>query len=313
MLTFVPRVASVLALSVAVWMGEYLPAHGPSYWTYEARGHPSDTYTDAVFDTASCGGVFGVKFGEPDDYTVIANTGRVVTAPCACEDGFVIDFDPDLVLGWIEDGAPFVLCYGGDCDTSLIRDWDTIDPALRAIYELDPIWDDLWLFASLDRDHPPNFQNVVVTSNLPPEAIVPAGAVTGLEWYQRGVGMIANVDIEAASGGMEVFYDLVFHSIGVDDGATPAAIALAAASPNPFNARTTLSFTLARADRVHLIVFDARGRHVTTLIAEERPPGHHEVTFDGRDDRGRALASGVYFVRLRVGEESQVQKVTLVQ
>lgn len=54
---------------------------------------------------------------------------------------------------------------------------------------------------------------------------------------------------------------------------------------------------LPRAAEVTLAVFDQQGRRVRTLLAGQQPAGEHAVTWDGRDDGGRAVASGIYFVR----------------
>ena len=67
--------------------------------------------------------------------------------------------------------------------------------------------------------------------------------------------------------------------------------------PNPFNPRTVISFSLPREQHVNLDVFTADGRRVTTLVAETRAAGTHEVTWDGNDHAGRAQPSGR--VRLR--------------
>ncbi len=72
--------------------------------------------------------------------------------------------------------------------------------------------------------------------------------------------------------------------------------------PNPFNPRTTLSLTVARAQHVNLVVFDVRGRLVARLLDEDVPAGTHLVTWEGRDVQGRALPSGEYVARL-VGDE----------
>lgn len=71
------------------------------------------------------------------------------------------------------------------------------------------------------------------------------------------------------------------------------------ATPNPFNPRTTVSLTLNRGRDVTLEVFDAQGRLVRTINDGWLETGDHEFPWDGRDDHGRALASGTYFVRDR--------------
>jgi hypothetical protein len=75
--------------------------------------------------------------------------------------------------------------------------------------------------------------------------------------------------------------------------------ALGPGRPNPFTRATTLRLALARSGRVSVCVFDLAGRRVRTLADEARPAGEAEVHWDGLDDAGRPVASGVYLVRLR--------------
>jgi hypothetical protein len=114
-----------------------------------------------------------------------------------------------------------------------------------------------------------------------------------------------------------VFQDFVFvpagGAVGVqDDVPDPAAFALSAA-PNPFNPRTTVHFELPRTETVELAVYDAAGRRVRRLLRGELQAGRHRAVWDGRDDAGRTLASGVYLVRLRGPEAAASRAVTLIK
>ena len=68
--------------------------------------------------------------------------------------------------------------------------------------------------------------------------------------------------------------------------------------PNPFNPRTIVRFANPAEGRVRLAVYDLRGRRVRLLVDERRAAGRHEILWDGTDDRGAAVASGVYLVGL---------------
>lgn len=83
--------------------------------------------------------------------------------------------------------------------------------------------------------------------------------------------------------------------------------------PNPFNASLTITFAVARSQPATLCVFDARGRRMADLLSRQVQAGPNEVTWQGRDNAGRNLPSGVYFVRLVVGEEQIVRKVVLAE
>ncbi|MBK7769593.1 MAG: hypothetical protein IPI48_03395 [bacterium] len=92
------------------------------------------------------------------------------------------------------------------------------------------------------------------------------------------------------------------------------AIAPAAERAQPFNPSTTIRFDLAGGGSVDLRVFDVRGRLVRTLAAGAiYVQGRHEVVWDGRDERGQAVASGVYVVELAAGNTRQSHQVMLLK
>ena len=90
----------------------------------------------------------------------------------------------------------------------------------------------------------------------------------------------------------------------------PLAIQTAlAAYPNPFNSSSRISFDLRQSEDVRLAVYDLQARLVTTLVNEPLAVGHHDVSFEGK-----ALPSGLYFVRLQAGHEvSQVTRLLLLK
>jgi hypothetical protein len=73
---------------------------------------------------------------------------------------------------------------------------------------------------------------------------------------------------------------------------------LSPATPNPFNPTTTIRYSLPRASNVELVIFDLAGRPVRTLVRGFLRDGEYEVTWNGRNDEGVAVASGVYHYRL---------------
>ena len=87
-----------------------------------------------------------------------------------------------------------------------------------------------------------------------------------------------------------------------------------ASYPNPFRERTAISFSLAEPGEADVRVYDVGGRRVRSVMEGERlAPGPHTVSWDGRDDGGRRVASGVYFVRADVGGRAVVERVTLLR
>ncbi|MCP4293742.1 MAG: S8 family serine peptidase [bacterium] len=100
---------------------------------------------------------------------------------------------------------------------------------------------------------------------------------------------------------------------GVDGEALPAVTRLNPNVPNPFNPMTKISFDLAHNGSVRLGIFNLRGHLVRHLISEEMVAGRHTVRWDGRDDGGRSVSSGVYLYRLESGADIQERKMLLVR
>jgi flagellar hook assembly protein FlgD len=85
------------------------------------------------------------------------------------------------------------------------------------------------------------------------------------------------------------------------------------AYPNPFNPRTTLRFDTPAANHIDLSVYDAAGRRVRTLRSGVIPQGRWSIVWDGTDEHGRQLASGVYFVKLLSGKFLGTSKTILMR
>jgi len=83
--------------------------------------------------------------------------------------------------------------------------------------------------------------------------------------------------------------------------------------PNPFSPETRIAFDLPLPGRAELRVYDVSGRLIRTLVDEKRPAGPYSVRWDGRDDAGRAVASGVYFYSLRAPGVEENRRMILVK
>ncbi len=96
-------------------------------------------------------------------------------------------------------------------------------------------------------------------------------------------------------------------------GERPPALALGRNYPNPFNPQTNIGYSLSRDGWARLQVYDARGRLVRILVDGQRTAGSYVAVWDGRDDAGLKVASGVYVCRLVAGDEVRQQKMTLIK
>jgi len=84
-------------------------------------------------------------------------------------------------------------------------------------------------------------------------------------------------------------------------------------SPNPFNPETEIRFELAATSDVSITVFDAVGRLIRVLEGGNRPAGVHAVRWNGRDDSGQPVSSGVYFYRMKSSNFDQTRKMVLLK
>ncbi|HKW13682.1 MAG TPA: FlgD immunoglobulin-like domain containing protein, partial [Candidatus Krumholzibacteria bacterium] len=83
--------------------------------------------------------------------------------------------------------------------------------------------------------------------------------------------------------------------------------------PNPFNPQTTIAFSIQKASNVHLSIYDVTGSRVRDLVDEKRVPGAYRVVWDGLNQKGNSVASGVYFYKLTAGEFTSAKKMVLLK
>jgi hypothetical protein len=93
----------------------------------------------------------------------------------------------------------------------------------------------------------------------------------------------------------------------------PGPCQLQPARPNPFNGRTLIPYLLAQPGEVRLELWNLLGQRVRVLVAGARDAGAHQAWWDGRDEEGRELASGIYLCRLQAGGFSQTRKLLLLR
>jgi hypothetical protein len=94
----------------------------------------------------------------------------------------------------------------------------------------------------------------------------------------------------------------------------PQATALAQSYPNPFRGVALINYQVAPpGGAVRIMIFDAAGRLVRTLVDEGKPPGFYAVSWDGRSDDGKRMANGVYFYQMRAPRYASNKRMLLVR
>ncbi|UCF05012.1 MAG: T9SS type A sorting domain-containing protein [bacterium] len=83
--------------------------------------------------------------------------------------------------------------------------------------------------------------------------------------------------------------------------------------PNPFNPATQVAYFLPHREMVELVIYDVQGHRVRVLVSEVQETGKYTITWNGMNGRGEAVASGVYYYRLRAGKETITRKMVLLR
>lgn len=93
----------------------------------------------------------------------------------------------------------------------------------------------------------------------------------------------------------------------------PSSFAIYQNYPNPFNPTTHIAFDIAQSGHIKIKVYNILGQEVKTLVSRYYETGRYNIEWDGRDDRGQTLSSGVYIYRFEAGKISKVKKMLLVK
>ncbi len=269
--------------------------------------------------------------GHESDYRVLTSSGPFASlAP-----GQSLHYQVALVIGsglegMVANAAEAVAAYRG---AAYDRDGDPANGAEFRVHWLPPAnvpvaaWTGRILALAGD-----DGVDLLVETNLPDGSglsVERRGAAGSVErrWSREDLQPDGNADSlrryrlrDTDAGGWPRSYTLVYAGSGRDvamdqvDLEPPAADALElSAGPNPFNPEVTIRFAVSRAGPARLEILDLRGRHVRTLRDGPHPGGPDRATWNGTDDRGRALPSGVYAVRLTTATRSVRTRVTLLK
>jgi len=83
--------------------------------------------------------------------------------------------------------------------------------------------------------------------------------------------------------------------------------------PNPFNPHTEIAYQLPEPGDVEIIIYNLQGQKVATLVRKNQPAGYYNISWNGLNDQHQAIASGIYFCRMRAREFVMVRRVVLLK
>ncbi len=108
-------------------------------------------------------------------------------------------------------------------------------------------------------------------------------------------------------------WEIWITDVGENRPEQPADFELSQNYPNPFNPVTVIGYRIARTGDVTLEVFNTMGQKVRTLFNGTRTAGSYQLTWNGKDDSGNQLSGGIYFYRLKAGNETMMKKMIMMK
>jgi len=139
-----------------------------------------------------------------------------------------------------------------------------------------------------------------------------------VKYYIKAVDRMGNISFDPHNAPDSV-YSFVVMGVGIKDedptARLPRAFSLSQNYPNPFNPTTVIQYSIPEGQEgiVSLSIYDLHGRIVNKLVDEEQAPGIHQVNWNGKDNNGIGVASGVYIYRLQAGDYTSTRKMVLVR
>ena len=136
----------------------------------------------------------------------------------------------------------------------------------------------------------------------------------GLDTSSNGYSYQRITNWEPLTTGENMLRAIVQHSgTPNDDNVTPVYTLDANNYPNPFNPETTIAFSVPAAGLTTLKIYNLKGQVVRTLVNDTREAGNHNVVWNGKDDKGNSVSSGMYFYRVNNNDKSITRKMLLAK
>jgi len=192
-------------------------------------------------------------------------------------------------------------------DTTVIED----DPPFAGYRDLNDVFDDPEDGSALAFTITSNSDTAIVLATIDSDSALDLSFGTG----QSGAVTIVVRATDMGTLSVEDTFVITVNgtATSVPDPILPERYALHQNVPNPFNPTTFIRFDIGKAGPVMLRVFDVSGRLVRTLIDREMPAAKHEIDWDGRNDEGVAVSSGVYFYRLESSGFHATRKMVMLK
>ena len=292
----------------------------------------------------SCSSVFGVEIYLDLAATEGLNGEGQIEPESTIVFHVWLDFDTTVVkiydsAVWISNGYRIYTEDAVTWDTTILLrnpayDWDLLD-GFPCIFDYgykeihrnsDGMASDTVAFSGMDGTNPaygsgiwPGFCDMGYTITCSTFAGQSAGTIViDSSWYtphgKWEWGLLDNTSLEVNWGGPYIFEytgDEAVENVGGE--ALPGQFRLAQNYPNPFNPSTEILFDLPTASHVRLNIFNILGQRVCTLVDESVTAGYHKVTWDGTNDAGSGVPSGIYFYKIDAGDFVESKKMMMLK
>jgi hypothetical protein len=139
-----------------------------------------------------------------------------------------------------------------------------------------------------------------------------AQVVRGGALYTTGLVLYAS-DIRGKVGVSDTIRFNILVKVEQDNAEIPKEFALYQNYPNPFNPATEIKFDIPKESHVKIVIYDITGKEVKTLVDEVVKPGAYRILWDGTDNSGNKVTSGIYFYRMIAGSYVSVKKMVLIK
>lgn len=309
------------------------PVEGPGYFNYPV---PGETWEDQRYSFARRDLVYLVKYATAKVACKTTDWGYGNFAPLGLGDMSQADgATPGTDIGSLRH-PPGTHTLGLDIDMAYYQTYCP-DNLMRPVGETyignehqlhlvtDPVTLDRWrtaLFVAYLSEHP-HLRVIGVDGRIGPVLEETLDELVTLGWIDSELrfGIPLAYEVEDGGLGWYLFHFGHMHVSMIADVSDvpvldeiPSIARLLDCFPNPFNPQTTIAFVMARKSNVDLHIFDMSGRLVKGLAnGETLGPGRQEIVWNGRDESGLKVASGMYFYRLEVGQYSETKRLVLIK
>jgi hypothetical protein len=158
------------------------------------------------------------------------------------------------------------------------------------------------------------------TSGFDPKAVAPVASLTGTAYADENLVIgtryyyrISTFDFSGNQSAFSPEFSALVTSVENGGSAIPTEFALQQNYPNPFNPETRIEYQLPAPGNVRLSIYTVLGQEVRRLVDRSLPAAYHTVVWDGRDNAGNPMPSGIYFYRIESGSFTAMKKMLMMK